>query len=444
LLSEARLLTRAGRGSGRLHGTGSPPTNTAKTSNSGDASSQPRISYTSPMKLDLEIAWAFLKRRSGGLLRGTALAALFGIALATMALVITLALMEGYSNSISRALQRGNAHLVGFAPAGLKLDEAGKLAAEFETVSGVRRASPVVYLTALARDPKHPSRPLPIVIKGVSSPPAFTGIKQWPATEELTGCPGFELARHLGLQSGSFLDLQLPPARGSWIMPALRLKMLQSFRLDFSEFDRRWLVVPLDRLLAALPKHNVAGIEVVLDRPREVDAAREKLEALAPKLLFTDWREMNISLFSALKWQTISLFIVLSLVVAVASFQVSSALVVLSIDKRRSTGMLQAIGATPWRIRRILTMAGVMLGSGGLVLGMLAGAFVCRVLTLTRAVRFPEDLARIYLIDHVPFLLNGKNMAAIAGVCLLLIIVASVWPAYRSAKMEPARAIRAV
>jgi len=106
--------------------------------------------------------------------------------------------------------------------------------------------------------------------------------------------------------------------------------------------------------------------------------------------------------------------------------------------------MLQAIGATPWRIRRILTMAGVILGSGGLVLGMMVGALVCRVLTLTQAVRFPEDLARIYLIDHVPFLLNGKNMAAIAGVCLLLIIVASVWPAYRSAKMEPARAIRAV
>jgi len=266
-----------------------------QTSDSTTAPSHAWMSYTSPMKLDLEIAWAFLKRRSGGLLRGTALAALFGIALATMALVITLALMEGYSDSISRALQRGNAHLVGFAPAGLKLDEAGKLATGFEAVSGVRRASPVVYLTALARDPKHPSRPLPIVIKGVSSPPVFTGLKEWPATEELTGSPGFELARHLGLERGSF-----------WIMPALRLKILPPFRLNFSEFDRRWLVVPLDKLLSALPKQHVAGIEVVLDRPREVDAVREKLEALAPKLLFTDWREMNISLFSALKWQTIS------------------------------------------------------------------------------------------------------------------------------------------
>lgn len=396
------------------------------------------------MKLDLEIAWAFLRRRSGLLLRGTALAAFLGIALATMALVITLALMEGYSQSIAQALQRGNAHLVGFSPAGMEMVEAEKTAASFRKAAGVRRAAPVVYVTALARDQSHPSRPLPIVLKGVSTPPPFLHLKDWPLSERLSGSPGFELARHLGLKKGDRISVQLPPAEGSWIMPTLSIHLLAPFRLDFSEFDRRWLIVPLDHLIQALPRLKIAGIEVLLDDPQAVDQAREELEKMAPKLLFTDWREMNISLFSALRWQTISLFIVLSLVVAVASFQVSSALIVLSIDKRKTTGMLQAMGATPARVWRILTIAGIFLGSAGLGLGLVAGAAVCRLLTITRAIRFPEDLARIYLIDHVPFLLSFRDLAAISGICLLLIIAASIWPAYRSARLDPARAIKSV
>jgi len=399
------------------------------------------------MLLDIELAWVFLRRRTGLLLRGTALAALFGIALATMALVITLALMEGYSQSIARALQRGNAHLVGFVPGGMDYEEALLLAQKIGKIDGFRFASPVCYVPALAEDPSEPSRPRPIVIKATAFPPPFLGLNQWPdnpASAEISAGIGFELARHLGLKNGDNLRVKMPPKPGSWLMPQIVLKLLSTFRLDFSEFDRRWVVVPLKDLLAVLPNLKTAGIEIMLDDPTAVETAREKLERIAPKLLFTDWREMNISLFSALRWQTLSLFVVLSLVVAVASFQVSSALVVLSIDKRRSTGMLQAMGATQGRVWRILSMAGFFLGSVGLAIGLLAGAVVCEILNITRAVRFPEDLARIYLIDHVPFILSLSNMAAIAGISLVLIMVASLWPALRSARLSPARAIKAV
>jgi len=89
-------------------------------------------------------------------------------------------------------------------------------------------------------------------------------------------------------------------------------------------------------------------------------------------------------------------------------------------------------------------MCGVFLGSTGLVFGLLTGTVICRILTVTRAIRFPEDLARIYLIDHVPFLLSFSHLAAITGVCFVLIVLASIWPAYRSAHLDPAEAIKAV
>jgi lipoprotein-releasing system permease protein len=154
-------------------------------------------------------------------------------------------------------------------------------------------------------------------------------------------------------------------------------------------------------------------VEVQLDDPMRVDRVRDGLEEAAPKLLLTDWREMNRSLFAALTWQTRSLFLVLSLVVFVASFQVSSALVVLAIDKRRSTGMLMAIGATPARVRRLLMLAGGLLGGAGVVLGLAAGSL-------------------------------GAILLAVAAVCGLLVLGASWWPAWRSSRLDPVAALRAV
>ncbi len=226
--------------------------------------------------------------------------------------------------------------------------------------------------------------------------------------------------------------------------PTINLEVADTFTLAFSEFDNRWVVAPLAEVTRALPGTDVAGIEVVLADPLAVEDARQALALTAPDLVFTDWREMNRPLFAALRWQTLSLFVVLSLVVAVASFQLSSALVVLTIDKRRASGMLQAIGATPARVWRVLALAGLMLGCAGVAAGIVVASIVCTALTVTRAVRFPDHLARVYLVDHVPFIVSFADLAAVAAVCLLFVCVAAAWPAWKSARRDPAELLRAV
>ena len=396
--------------------------------------------------LDLELAWRFLRRRTGLLLRGTALAALAGVALSVAALVITLALMEGYTTAISTALQRGNAHLVGFAPEPMSLPEADGLASTLAAVPGVRTARPVTYLSGLVGDPSEPTRPRPVVVKAVSSPPEFAGVEEWPRTS--TGVApavvGTRLAESIGVATGDGLVVRLPPERGSLVLPTLRLEVAGTFRLAFTEFDASWMVAPLEKVLQAAPGTSVAAIELVTEDPLAVDAVREAVTDAAPALLFTDWREMNRSLFAALRWQTLSLFVVLSLVVAVASFQVSSALVVLAIDKRRTAGMMQALGATPARIRRILLLVGLILGGAGVAAGMALGAVASWVLSVGRVVRFPPGLASVYMVDSIPFLVRSWHLAAVGGVCLLLVVVASLWPAWRTSKLEPVAALRAV
>lgn len=394
--------------------------------------------------LELELAVRFLRRRRGAVLTGTALAALCGVALATAALVITLALMHGYQGAISRALQRGNAHLVGFAPMPMSLADGEATARRWGESEGVVRAGPVTYLAALATDPQEPSRPLSVVVKAVGEPPAFTGLEAWPETAAIPAVLGERLADSLVLREGDSLTVSLPPEARSWLLPVLQMEVLGTFYLAFAEFDQRWVVVPLDRVLAARPELGVAGVEVELEDPFAVDQVRDELARAAPELVITDWREMNRPLFAALRWQTLSLFLVLSLVVAVASFQVSSALVVLAIDKRRTTGLLLALGATPATVRRVLVLAGVMLGGVGVAAGLAVGVAAAIVMTELEVIRFPEGLARVYMVDTIPLVVAPLHLLAVAAVCGVLVLAASWWPAWRSSQLDPVTALRSV
>jgi lipoprotein-releasing system permease protein len=395
------------------------------------------------MPLALDLAIRFLRRRTGRLLRGTALAAFAAVALAVTALVITLALMRGYTDAIATALQRGNAHMVGFAGYRMSVGEATGLAAQMRAVDGVRRATPVTYLTGLIDDPAEPSNPLPVTIKAVHEPPAYTRLDGWPEGPLTPVVVGARLAEQIGANAGDTVTVRLPPTSGSWIVPSLRMEIAGTFSLAFAEFDQQWVIVPLEEIQTVDPEVGAAGVEIVLDDPTAVDRVREPLELAFPNLLFTDWREMNRSLFAALRWQTLSLFVVLSLVVAVASFQVSSALVVLAIDKRRAAGTLQALGGTPALIRRVLLLSGLLLGCVGLGLGIGIGCVSSWVLSALRVVRFPEGLARVYMVDSIPFLPMWYDLLAVAAVGLVLIVIASLWPAWRASREDPVSALRA-
>lgn len=395
------------------------------------------------MNLELELALRFLRRRTGILLRGTALAALIGIALAVASLVITLALMTGYSRAIATALQLANAHMVGFALGAMAPAEADDLVHRIEATEGVRRATAVTYLTGLLDDPTEPTQPIPVTLKVVAEPPSYTGLEQWPSDDGLVAVVGERLSEQVGLATGDTAVVRLPPEGQSWILPALTLRVVGTFRLAFAEFDEGWITVPLADTMRVLPAVGIAGIEVELADPMAVDEARVRLDSLEPRLFFTDWREMNSSIFASLRWQTLSLFVVLSLVVAVASFQVSSALVVLAIDKQRSTGMLQALGATPARVRRVLVYSGLLLGGTGIAGGVIFGCVVSWIMTATRAVRFPTGLARVYGVDSIPLTPTPIHLAAVAATCLLIVFLASVWPAWKMSRRDPVASLRA-
>ncbi|MEO6325826.1 MAG: FtsX-like permease family protein, partial [Thermoanaerobaculia bacterium] len=136
------------------------------------------------------------------------------------------------------------------------------------------------------------------------------------------------------------------------------------------------------------------------------------------------------------------LFIVLTLIVAVAAGTVVSSLVVLLAEKTREVGVLTALGATPDVISRTFRFSGLFLGGSGLLLGVVFGVIACWVLTATHAVRFPPEIAKVYYLSWMPFRPEPLHLVLILGVGLLLVLAASIFPARRAARLQPSDALR--
>jgi len=202
--------------------------------------------------------------------------------------------------------------------------------------------------------------------------------------------------------------------------------------------------VPLEDFDRVAPPDARRGLwELKLQRPSRSEETVVAVRAmLGPTSTVLDWKTLNRDLFEALRVQQVLLFVVLVLIVAVAAGTVVSSLVVLLAQKTRDIGVLSALGATPRLIKRTFRISGLLLGGSGLVLGTLAGLLICALLTATRAVRFPPEIARVYYLSWMPFRPEPLHVAGILGAGVLLVLLAAFLPARRAAALAPADALR--
>jgi lipoprotein-releasing system permease protein len=203
-------------------------------------------------------------------------------------------------------------------------------------------------------------------------------------------------------------------------------------------------VVPLAVFERLAPPGARQGVwEMKLVRPsasgQTVAAARKLLGENATVL---DWKILNRDLFEALAVQQTLLFVVLTLIVAVAAGTVVSSLVVLLAEKTREVGVLAALGAPPALVARAFRLSGMLLGGTGLALGVFFGILVCFLLTVFRAVRFPPEIAKVYYLSWMPFRPEPLHVFGILAIGFLLVLGASALPARRAARMNPADALR--
>jgi lipoprotein-releasing system permease protein len=408
------------------------------------------------VNVPLFLARRFLAGRRGGLLGTVSTLALCGVALGAAALVVAMGLMSGYRNDLAEKLAGTNAEVLVLPEGGRTGDAVRDSLRKLPGVVAVARTAFAPGLLLSAAAPQGTDT----LVKGLDLPDGLKTTRLLSTVEGLEarlsapgagGTPpvllGAGLARRLGVARGDGVVLEtssLSLSKG--IAPPRRTPLVVAAVVEtgFSEVDDGWAVLPLASFDRIAPPDARRGLfEIKLDRPSSsdetVDAARK---LLGPAATVLDWKVLNRDLFQALAVQQTLLFVVLTLIVAVAAGTVVSSLVVLLAEKTREVGVLAALGAPPALVGKTFRLSGLFLGGAGLTLGILFGLLVCWMLTAFRVVRFPPEIAKVYYLSWMPFRPELLHVVAIFAVGLLLVLAASLMPARRAVRMNPAEALR--
>lgn len=400
----------------------------------------PVVAYNPAVGLAPVLAVRLLRRRGTALLRTSAIAALVAVVLGVAALVVVLALMTGYSEALRRGILAGGGHAVALFPSPVAPAELARYAAAAAAIPGVAHTAEASYLPALLYRAGAANAEI-VTVKATTLLPPFASKLVAGEGGPLGIALGGGLARRLDVKVGDALTLQV--VGGEHLPTSLPARVEEVFRTGFAELDERWAVTRLDAVRARVGGVAANVLEVWLDDPDAAGAKRDAIDrACEGKALVTTWQENNRNLFAALRWQKLSLAVVLSLVLGVGAFEVASALVVLVTEKRRELGVLMALGAEPRLVRSTLLLAGGALGGLGVVLGIVVGLGLVALLDALGVPHFPPDIAAIYMVDRIPLIVRPADLAVVVGLGGVEVLLAALLPAHRAAAREPVEILR--
>jgi lipoprotein-releasing system permease protein len=411
------------------------------------------------MSLELEVALAYLRSRPSRLVSTVSLLAIGGIALGVAALVVAMGLLSGYRSEIREKLLGANAEVVVYPLTPADSEDVAALRRRLAGVARVRATAPVVYQSGLAASAATPDG-VDAVVKGIDAgdesrvspqmsaylPDAVASLRALPG-QPPGAAIGAELARKLDARVGDPISISVPdasPGRPHFVPRTERFRVTRIFRTNFAEYDAEWIFCDREALRALTRMAGDANVvEVKLDTTRDLEAALNAIRAVAgDKFSAADTLSMNGGLFSALKVQQTTLFLVIGLIVAVSTFNVVATLVMTVQEKKRDIGVLSSLGAEPQFFSRVFLWLGVLLGGTGVLAGTALGSLLCGIATAFRLLRFPPGVAEIYFVSYIPFLVRPLDLAAIVAFAAAAILLASWVPAYRAARVDIAEALR--
>ncbi|MDE2688991.1 MAG: FtsX-like permease family protein [Acidobacteriota bacterium] len=392
------------------------------------------------------IAARYLLGGRSRLLTGTARSALGSTGLGVAAMVVSMALMSGYTGSVeTRLLQSGPLVVTPLGEAAGDLAAADETAGRLRRLPGVERVGVTLAGQGALASGTNPAG-VDVWFRGV-----LPGASSFGAGDEELGrnadgidaiVLGRQLERTLGAARGDLLRLTaiVGSSSGQPRFAYRTLRVAGAFETGFSEYDRRYAVLHRDAV-EALGAVGVV-LEVATSPGADPSVVHGRIEELVGgDALVTDWRRGNREIFAALRLQKWGLFLVLGLIVLVSTFNIAAALVVMVRERGRDTAVLGALGLGPRRLRRVFLACGLSLGAAGTGLGLLLGSLVSVIITRYELVRFDPGVAEIYFISSVPFDVRPLDLLAVAGFSLLVVGLACWWPARLAASLEPARAL---
>jgi lipoprotein-releasing system permease protein len=396
-------------------------------------------------------------RRKEGFISVIAGFSFIGILLGVATLIIVMAVMNGFRQELLEKILGLNGHLL-VQPLDAPLTDFEAVAERISKIPGIRLAAPVVEGQALASSPFGSSG---VLVRGWRAadlrklPSIADNLKQGTLAgfDEGQGVLiGRRLADQLTVHAGENVTLVAP--RGAvtpmGTMPRIKTyKVAGVFEIGMSEYDLGFLFMPLTEAQAYFNRSgDVTAIEVYVDSPDQVDYYRKRIAEVAGRPIFIiDWRQRNATFFNALQVERNVMFLILTLIVLVAALNIVSGLIMLVKDKGPDIAIMRTMGATQGAIMRIFLITGASIGVVGTLVGLLAGVVICRNIEairqflswLTSTELFPPTL---YFLSRLPADMDLTETTAVVVMALALSLLATLYPSWRAARLDPVEALR--
>lgn len=405
------------------------------------------------------VALRYLRaRKQEGFVSVVAAFSFAGIALGVATLIIVMSVMNGFRQELLGKILGLNGHL-GVYGAGVALTDFDELARRIRAVPGVVQAIPIVEGQVLATGERGGAsgvlargiRREDLAARAILSRNILAGsIDRFEGTDAIL--IGTRLASRLGLTVGDRISLVSPQGQVTAFGTVPRIvsyTVVALFEVGMFEYDSAYVFLPFEAAQIYFQEPGATQVEVFVEDPTRVravaNAIRGALTGTPIRLL--DWQQANSSFFQAVQVERNVMFLILTLIILVAAFNIVSSLVMLVKEKGRDIAILRTMGATKGAILRIFVICGAAIGVVGTLIGVVLGlVFSLNIESIRQWLQglTGQELfqAEIYFLSRLPAVVDPREVVEVALMALGLSLVATLYPAFRAARLDPVEALR--
>ncbi|HBR14891.1 MAG TPA: lipoprotein-releasing system transmembrane subunit LolC [Candidatus Omnitrophica bacterium] len=389
------------------------------------------------------ISYRYLIASKGRFLSFLNFISIAGVAIGVMALIVVTGVMTGFGNNLREKIIGTTPHIMVEKETGIRDYE--EIKKQISVIHGVKGVSPYIQGSVFI---ENNGQAMGVAIRGIDpeTENQVTEVDKYLVQGKLKDLDeehvivGSELARYFGYSLGDPITIISPGSGIAGQGWRYELKIGGVFNTGMADLDMNLIIVHLHKAqgIFNLPKNVSTGIGVKLYNPNRAREMKGSFyDFIGRGFLVRTWIDINRNLFEALFLEKWGLFIILTLMILVAAFNIVSTLIVSVASKIHDIGILQSIGVTKKSIRSIFTKQGLFIGFCGTSLGLAGGCIISYI--LKTYVRVPQE---IYSIDHVPVDLQLSDMGIIVVCAMLICYLATIYPAAKAAKLQPVEALR--